>query len=378
MSLPDSASDTPPIVYHHTSSHSLSRILLIGVVPTLSVMSWIWPRGIGEFLGLIPARTVFPAEGALLPVPRCWNLITSSLYDPSVVRFLFHYPLAVWLTSLLEPLWGSKTLVKFIIITAFASGVFALLSRIVNYYVTRSQVIWFQPTATISGLDCALAIGVQQAFPTMRLLKIPHHRSIRAEHLPFTLLVIALIVALFCPVTSPAHHDVALTAGAFISGWVYIRYYMYFYFAQQRGDHSNEFRFAMLFPKVMRPYLDRICGGLYAITTRMCGNFRLRHGRSSSEILPSDMLYGPSATAQAQARSRALFSAATGQAATVATSAKREFEDRRKRALQFLDDNMGALSSREEHRRADLADRGREVVNHELETLEAGKAASPE
>eukprot|EP00453_Perkinsus_chesapeaki_P004528 CAMPEP_0185918762 /NCGR_PEP_ID=MMETSP0924C-20121207/6140_1 /TAXON_ID=321610 /ORGANISM="Perkinsus chesapeaki, Strain ATCC PRA-65" /LENGTH=39 /DNA_ID= /DNA_START= /DNA_END= /DNA_ORIENTATION= len=39
----------------------------------------------------------------------------------------------------------------------------------------------------------------------------------------------------------------------------------------------------------------------------MCGGLRLRHGRNNSESVPSDMLYGPSATAHAQAHSRALF-----------------------------------------------------------------------
>ncbi|EER15408.1 hypothetical protein Pmar_PMAR018759 [Perkinsus marinus ATCC 50983] len=76
------------------------------------------------------------------------------------------------------------------------------------------------------------------------------------------------------------------------------------------------------------PFLDRICGGLYAITSRTCGNFNLRHGRSSSEITPSETLYDPSTTARAQAESRAIVDGATDQAASMVSSAKRELEGR--------------------------------------------------
>jgi hypothetical protein len=114
---------------------------------------------------------------------------------------------------------------------------------------------------------------------------------------------------------------------------------MSFPYANIRGDHSTEFSFSYLFPKMMRPTVDRITSGMiYPVMVKVSKGW-LAVGQADTSLaytLPMS-LYSPGDTA-----------AASAALSTLTNSSKLAASgdvDKRSKALRFLDENIAALKT---------------------------------
>jgi hypothetical protein len=113
---------------------------------------------------------------------------------------------------------------------------------------------------------------------------------------------------------------------------------MHFPYANVRGDHSSEFTLSLLFPKYLRPFVDRLAAAVYPATVAVSGGWLELRATEKVSVAIATSLYSPNDAAAASAVIETLA------AGTAEERAK--FEERRAKALRFLDDNIAALVGR--------------------------------
>ena len=110
----------------------------------------------------------------------------------------------------------------------------------------------------------ASAIAYRHCFPTRPIAPsmsdIIPTRKFQARHFPFILLCISFIGWL---IAYSYFADFSLSVLSFFISWLYIRYFMFFKFAGVRGDHSPDFAFEFLLPKITRGFVSVLAQTIY-------------------------------------------------------------------------------------------------------------------
>lgn len=251
---------------------------------------------------------------------------------------------AIYLSaSMLEALWSTREIVQYIAFSCGVPGIVLLITRCISDVVLGSDARTHAVSGCV-GLVITLMIGVRHAFPLKELLNLnkilpkpvqgllPARGLVQARHIPFLCLSTEIVLSIIFPSWFP---EWPLAILAYISAWVYIRYIMHFPYANLRGDHSSEFNFSLLFPKLSRPTIDRFGSIIYSILIQFSGYFELRASDKSS-LTANVSLYSPADAAAANAVMEAI------------GTEKAKFEERRAKALKFLDENIANLIGRKE------------------------------
>ena len=224
------------------------------------------------------AASILRSLLALSPEPfYLWSLVTASLFEENPIKsgvcLLISSPFLISL----ETIWYPRAVVSFITLSLVASALLTTICQLVFGGVCNGQ----------SGLLVASAIGYRHAFPTRPLApslsELIPTRILQARHLPF----IILILSISGYILSPSHFsDLPLTLFAFFFAWFYLRYLFFFDFARLRGDHSSEFSFDLLFPKIFRPVICRfVTEPVYLLVSRSVPWLRLRSAEDLHEEL---------------------------------------------------------------------------------------------
>jgi hypothetical protein len=244
---------------------------------------------------------------------------------------------------MLEALWSTREIIQYIAFSCGVPGLVVATTRYVSGIIHPADTLPI-PICGCAALVITLVIGVRHAFPLKELLNLnkilpqplhgvlPARGLVQARHLPFLCLSSEALLAFIFPSWFP---EWPLAVLAYISAWVYIRYLMHFPYANLRGDHSSEFNFSLLFPKWSRPTIEKIAGILYSILTRLSRLLELRPSDKST-VTANVSLYSPADSAAANAVMEAI------------GTEKAKFEERRAKALKFLDENIAALIGRKE------------------------------
>merc|ERR1712107_107539 len=123
---------------------------------------------------------------------------------------------------------------------------------------------------------------------------------------------------------------------------------MWFPYAEAHGDHSPDFSFALLFPRPLRPIVGFIGDLVHSISAMVVPSFvKLR---DSDAAIGHAIMYDPS-NAENNSTGRALpgfIGSGVGGAAAPgvlpsAIANTEEYNTRRAKALQLLDDNINSL-----------------------------------
>jgi len=134
---------------------------------------------------------------------------------------------------------------------------------------------------------------------------------------------------------------------AFFFGWLHIRYLMWFPYAGAHGDHSPDFCFAALFPRPLRPIVSCFSSIAYALGVTICpGYFKLRQVEGD---IGHSIVYDPTRGCDFGAVSGGTRTGmrppgpALDAGAVVDGPGSQEYNARRAKALQLLDDNISSL-----------------------------------
>lgn len=313
--------------------------VLGGVAAGLSLLHALAPSFVDEAFALVPHHTVFTPVPQI-PVPFFWNLMTAHFFEGNLIEAFLTIPWVIALARMLERLWSPKALVFHLVFSACLTGVGVFIYELVQVYRTHSHYAFFAPVRGCVGLVIALAVGLRHAYPFEALPLVPHSWGLQCQHLPFALTAFISTVGFFFPRFLPEWPFAPL---AFFSGWLHIRYLMWFSYAQAHGDHSPEFTFESLFPKPLRP-LASCCGAIvYRLGTSCCSGFvKLRE---ADETSGHAIMYDPNQAADKSANGNFgnmnfQLPASSG---TREPGEQRAYEARRAKALQLLDDNIAAM-----------------------------------
>lgn len=245
-----------------------------------------------EYLALVPAYTIPPHFFV-------WNILTSGFYEISLFSAIFDVIALLLFGKKLEPMWGSKEYMQFILLVNAVAGFSTFCFMVVAYSLLGLESLWFAPFSGFSGVIGGFMVALKQIAPEQELNLLPGV-SLRAKHLPGLLLLVNFtFFFLGFPSTS-----LPFTFFGVCGAWVYLRFY-------QRheghvGDRSEEFSFASFFPEPLKP-AAKVVGNVTLSLFRLCRFCRdeqtLPQTRGSD---PSDMFDSEAAERRRMRALRAL------------------------------------------------------------------------
>ncbi|WOL08082.1 hypothetical protein Cni_G16834 [Canna indica] len=219
-------------------------VVLVGGFALLQIFPSFLP-----YLALIPSRTI----------PFTWNLITAGYIEQSIIGVTISTVGLLLLGKLLEPLWGSKEFLKFIMLVNVLTSICVFVTAIALYYITRQERYLYTPFSGFHGVLSGFLVGIKQILPDQELLKI------KAKWMP-TLVALISVATSFFTMDSVSYLP-TLLFGMYIS-WIYLRYFQRRPETSLKGDPSDDFSFSSFFPEFLRPVLDPIAS-LFHLT--FCG-----------------------------------------------------------------------------------------------------------
>ena len=220
------------------------------------------------YLALVPEKTI----------PCVWNVFTSGFYEMNVFGLAVDAVGVMYLGRLLEPIWGTREFVNFVVVVQTCVGVAAFVTMYLLYVATASQFYLFAKFSGFHGVLAALMVALRQQLPEERVpLPAPLGAllKMRNKHLPGAYCVATAVLSI---ASGAKHHHIGLwlfaAYGAY-AGWVYLRYYQVRFVDKSaggggvdveavRGDDREEFEFAAQFPAAFAPALRAVTDPCHA------------------------------------------------------------------------------------------------------------------
>eukprot|EP00262_Sarcandra_glabra_P021434 TRINITY_DN909_c0_g1_i1.p1 TRINITY_DN909_c0_g1~~TRINITY_DN909_c0_g1_i1.p1 ORF type:complete len:315 (+),score=46.79 TRINITY_DN909_c0_g1_i1:84-1028(+) len=203
----------------------------------------IFPSAV-SYLALIPARTI----------PFAWNLITAGYIEQSLFGVAIGTLGLLFIGKLLEPIWGSREFLKFIIVINFLTSICVFTTAIAFYYITRQESYLYTPISGFHGVLSGFLVGIKQIIPDQEL-PLFSLLKIKAKWMPSLVVLIPIVISFFT--AESESYLPTLIFGTYMS-WIYLRYLQRKPETNLRGDPSDEFSFSSFFPEFLRPVLDPI------------------------------------------------------------------------------------------------------------------------
>ncbi|PSC67919.1 transmembrane 115 [Micractinium conductrix] len=213
-----------------------------------------------SIFGLVAARAI----------PRPFVLLTCAFLQDSFFTAVAYAALLLFLTRIVEPIHGTRELIKFLVFTVVLTSFFTVALVTVIYYVTTTKGksgadhagdMLFRPMGGFEAAMAALMVGVKQLIPDNEVALLGGALKFRAKHLPgiYGVAMVAGSLLLGC-----ALRVISFTFCGTYLAWAYLR------FVQARngvrGDLSDEFRLASFFPGVLQQPVDRAAGACTRLT----------------------------------------------------------------------------------------------------------------
>uniref|UniRef100_A0ACD5UKS7 Uncharacterized protein n=1 Tax=Avena sativa TaxID=4498 RepID=A0ACD5UKS7_AVESA len=237
-----------------------------------------------NYLALIPARTI----------PFAWNLITAGYVEQTIPGVIISIIGLLLFGKLLEPLWGTKELSKFVFIVNFSTSMCVFVTAIVLYYVTQQESYLYTPLSGFYGVLSGLLVGIKQLMPDQELNLFV--LKIKGKWIPSLVALISVVVSFF--VNDLVSYLPVILFGIYMS-WVYLRYFQKRLETGLKGDPSEEFSFSSFFPAFLRPVLDPIASIFHRL---LCG--RSDRADSRGQTLETSSLTGSDSTEANRRRER--------------------------------------------------------------------------
>ena len=111
------------------------------------------------YLALVPEKTI----------PCVWNVFTSGFYEMNVFGLAVDAVGVMYLGRLLEPIWGTREFVNFVVVVQTCVGVAAFVTMYILYVATASQFYLFAKFSGFHGVLAALTVALRQQLPEERV-----------------------------------------------------------------------------------------------------------------------------------------------------------------------------------------------------------------
>jgi len=226
-----------------TNLPRLSKIVAV-VLAVFMVLGLVIP-GLEPLLSLNVGYTIPPYF-------FLWNIVTSGFYESSLMIGVMDILLLLVSGKFLEPIWGSKEFMRFIVVVNAVSGLASFILMVIIYAIIRNEyVLFYSNLCGFGGVIAGFTVAVKQLVPDQEINMCVVF-SVKAKHLPG--LIVLFGIASFV-LGLPSKHLPHVLFGT-LGAWVYLRYY------QRKGDVvgdlSSSFAFATFWPEPIRPVITVI------------------------------------------------------------------------------------------------------------------------
>lgn len=173
------------------------------------------------------------------------------------------------LTRIVEPVYGTREYIRFLLISLAGSGALTVLYVTTLYYIMvvvgksdDAGDMLYYPICGFSGGIAALLVAVKQIIPDndVTLLNFIHFR---AKHLAAIYLVLSTAAAFLLGVSLKIVPFAVY--GTFVA-WFYLRFFQYRPETGIRGDPADSFKFASFFPESVQAPVDALAIACSKIT----------------------------------------------------------------------------------------------------------------
>ncbi|KAM9982297.1 hypothetical protein ACTFIZ_006818 [Dictyostelium cf. discoideum] len=224
--------------------------------------------------------SIFLFLGIISP-PRfyLWTFFTASLTETSIISGIFNIIALLFIGKYLEPIWGSREFIKFILVVIFFSSLCSFFFFVFKFmFFGGIDLIMKANVCGFSGVIAAFSVALKQLITEQEfnffLIKI------RAKWIPFILILFRVIVFSFI-----GFQDRSFTLviyGVFIA-WIYLRFYQVK--SGVKGDLNESFSFYTFFPDPVQAPIKVISNIVFKILCKLsiCSSSRF----SNQSILPT-------------------------------------------------------------------------------------------
>lgn len=221
----------------------------------------------GYLFSLIrPLFSFCTLTGAQLVRFEGWRLVTHFLFERNPLLLLFSLYCLYRASILFEPVWGVQELIKFFGIAQILSSFLVAVVSLVTYMIIRDDFFFFDVQIYGSAaLSVGVLVAIKQYLPDSILLTTPICRF-KNTHLPAIAIFFGYIAATLGILRWVAVLQMVL--GIQIA-WMYLRFYQYHDDGEPKGDSSEHFAWATLFPSKVQPCMNAIASTIFAILVKL-------------------------------------------------------------------------------------------------------------
>mmetsp|Transcript_17813 Transcript_17813/g.69063 ORF Transcript_17813/g.69063 Transcript_17813/m.69063 type:complete len:337 (+) Transcript_17813:39-1049(+) len=210
-------------------------------------------------------RSVFAitAEFFLASPTAFIKVFTAGFFEVSVISFLVNIVLFLMEGRYLEPIWGSKEFLKYVLLVNIATSISTYIAIVVLYMATMNEhFLYTHRWYGFSGITSGLTVAVKQASPDLEV-RLFGAVPLGTKLVPLLIVCVNLVfLVLQLQVASVPF----VLFGVYYS-WFYLR------FIQRRGEHvgdfSPEFSFSSFFPEPVSGVVGtmaRVCYRVVSLT----------------------------------------------------------------------------------------------------------------
>jgi membrane associated rhomboid family serine protease len=246
---------------------------------------------------------LFRKQFALVPakvIPKFWMVVSASLVELNFLQLLVNLAALFFVGSLLEPLWGAKEMVKFLVIINGLSFACVMVTYIFVYIFAGLVTILYAQLGGFTASIAGLLVGLKQALPEEEL----HVGSLRLRFKNLPLLYLGLSLVLTGVFENGSFLLMALYGT--LSGWFYIRKYQQRPESGAMGDQSDSFRLVTLFPEAVHPTIEGFATQMFSKRTGAGGSSAPRGSGGSGQNKGTSKAENPEATRRRERGAKAL------------------------------------------------------------------------
>jgi len=180
--------------------------------------------------------------GSTLGKMFLWNIISFAFVEVSVIQCVVSVLALITLGKMVEPLWTSVEMVKFILFAVGCSGIVTFAFTVFRYIVTNIDSVLFDPVVGSSPVLAAFVVAIKQTSPDLDFLLFGNFR-VTSSYLIGVYLAFYLLLVIIQSLS--LQEFVAILASSYFA-WFYLRYVQDH--GDHRGDASESFALHTFFP----------------------------------------------------------------------------------------------------------------------------------
>jgi membrane associated rhomboid family serine protease len=214
---------------------------------------------------IVPYLTLVPSQFFFYP----WTLLTATFVEQNIFTVLLNAATLFYGGKYLERAWGSREFAKFIVIIAVVPNVAVALVYLLCAAIGASSVSGLTQICGGISIQSSFLVAFKQLVPEHTVAIFKGLVKMRVKHFPALFLLLNTISGLVFGTQVAA----LLAWLGLLASWSYLRFYK-----RQpdltgtstdgqgiKGDASETFAFACLFPDVMQPPIAFVSDQIYMI-----------------------------------------------------------------------------------------------------------------